>query len=60
MSGSLRCHGLQYARLVHTKLSRSLLKLMSIESVMPSNHLVLCPPPYPHALSLSQHQGLFQ
>ena len=24
--------------------SRSLLKLMSIESVMPSNHLVLCPP----------------
>ena len=24
--------------------SRSLLKLMSIESVMPSNHLILCPP----------------
>ena len=25
--------------------SRSLLKLMSIESVMPSNHLILCRPP---------------
>ena len=24
--------------------SQSLLKLMSIESVMPSNHLILCPP----------------
>ena len=24
--------------------SRSLLKLMAIESVMPSNHLILCPP----------------
>ena len=35
--------------------SRSLLKLMSIESVMPSNHLILCCP-----LVLSQHQGLFQ
>ena len=39
-------------------ISRSLLKLMSIESAMPSNHLILCHPlflPY-----LSQHQGLFQ
>ena len=36
--------------------SRSLLKLMSIESVMPSNHFILCHP----ALNLSQHQGLFQ
>ena len=26
-------------------ISRSLLKLMSIESVMPSNHLILCRPP---------------
>ena len=25
-------------------ISRNLLKLMSIESVMPSNHLILCPP----------------
>ena len=38
--------------------SRSLLKLMSIESVMPSNHLIL-PPPSPSP-NLSQHQGLFQ
>ena len=39
--------------------SRSLLKLMSIESVMPSNHLILC---HPLLLlpSLAQHQGLFQ
>ena len=33
-------------------------KVMSIESVMPSNHLILCPSP--PALSLSQHQGLFK
>ena len=39
--------------------SRSLLKLMSIESVMPSNHLTLSSPS-PPALNLSQHQGLFQ
>ena len=36
-----------------------LLKLMSIESVMPSNHLILCHPS-PPALNHSQHQGLFQ
>ena len=40
-------------------ISWSLLRLMSTESVMPSNHLILC-----HllsfCLSLSQHQGLFQ
>ena len=40
--------------------SWNLLKLMSITSVMPSNHLVLCPPPSPPAFDLSQHQGLFQ
>ena len=39
-------------------ISQSLLKLMSIESVMPSNH-ILCRPPFPPALNLSQHQGLF-
>ena len=38
----------------------SLLKLMSIESVMPSNHLILCPTPSPSAFNLSQHQGLFK
>ena len=37
--------------------SRSLLKLTSIDSVMPSNHLIVCPPP---AFNLPQHQGLFQ
>ena len=36
--------------------SRSPPKPMSIESVMPSNHLVPSPP----ALNLSQHQGLFK
>ena len=41
--------------------SQNLLKLMSVESVMPSNHLILChllllPP----SINLSQHQGLFQ
>ena len=41
--------------------SQSLLRFMSIESVMPSNSLTLCrPPPSPPALSPSQHQGLFQ
>ena len=39
-------------------ISQSLLKLMSIESVMPSNHLILSPSP--PALSFSQHWGLFQ
>ena len=41
--------------------SRSLLKLMSIELVMPSNHLILYrPSPSLPAFNLSQHQGLFQ
>ena len=39
--------------------SRSLLKLMSIESVMPSNHLNLSSPS-PPAFNPSQHQGLFR
>ena len=38
-------------------ISLSLLKLASIESVMPSNHLILC---HPLLLNFSQHQGLFQ
>ena len=52
--------GLQHANLPCSYISRSLLKLMSIESVMPSNHLILCYPPFPPALDLSQLQGLFQ
>ena len=39
-------------------ISRSLLKLMSIEEVMPSNHPLSSPSP--PAFNLSQHQGLFQ
>ena len=39
---------------------RSLLKLMSIESVMPSNHSHPLLSPSPPALNLSQHQGLFK
>ena len=43
MSNSLQPHGLQQASLSVTN-SQSLLKLMSIKSVMPSNHLILCYP----------------
>jgi len=39
--------------------SRSLLKLMSIQLVMPSSHLILLSPSSP-APNPSQHQGLFQ
>ena len=42
VSNSLRPHVLQHARLPCN--SRSLLKLMSMESVMPSNHHMLCIP----------------
>ena len=44
MPDSLQPHGLQHARLPCPSLSPSLLILMSIESVMPSNHLILCCP----------------
>ena len=48
--------------------SQSLLKFMSIESMMPSNHLILCrpllvPSTFPNIrvfFNLSQHQGIFQ
>ena len=40
--------------------SRSLLKLMSIESVMPSNHHIPLLSPSPPTFNLSQDQGLFQ
>ena len=43
VSDSLWPHGLQQASLSITN-SQSLLKLMSIELVMPSNHLILCHP----------------
>ena len=42
---SLRPHGLQHCQgSLSFTTSQSLLKLMSMESVMPSNHLVLCRP----------------
>ena len=40
--------------------SRSLLKLMSTESVMPSNHLYPLLSPSLPAFNLSQHQGFFK
>ena len=40
-------------------ISPSLIRLMSIKSVMPSNHLILFPPS-PPTLTLSWHQGLFR
>ena len=44
VSDSLRPHGLQHARLPCLSPTPSLLKLMSMNSVMPSNHLILCRP----------------
>ena len=40
--------------------SQSSLKLTSIESVMPSSHLILYRPLFPPAPNPSQHQSLFQ
>ena len=44
MSDSLQPQGLQHPRLPSFTISRSLLKFMSDESVMPCNHLILCHP----------------
>ena len=44
VSDSLRPHGVQHARPLSITNGQSLLKLMFIESVMPSNHLILCHP----------------
>ena len=44
MSDSLPPHGLQHARPPCSSPSQNLLKLVSIESVMPSNYLILCRP----------------
>ena len=41
---TLQHHGLQHARLPRPSPSLNLFKLISIESVMPSNHLILCHP----------------
>ena len=42
VSDSLQPHGLQHARLPCPLLSLSFLKLVSIELILPSNHLILC------------------
>ena len=42
VSNSLWPHGQHHTRLPCPSLSQSLLKLMSIELMMPSNHLILC------------------
>ena len=56
---TLWLHGQQHAGLPLSTISRSLLKLMSIELMMPSSHLILC-----HLLlllfSIFPNQGLFQ
>ena len=45
MSNSFRPHGLQHSRLpLSITNSQSLPRLMSIELVMPSNHLIFCHP----------------
>ena len=44
VSDSLRPHGLQHARPPCPSPTQSLLKLMSTESVMPSDYLILCCP----------------
>ena len=44
MSNSLQPHGLQHARLPCPSPTQSLLKLISIKLVMPSNPLILCRP----------------
>ena len=44
MSDSLQPHGLQHTRLPCPSPTLSFLRLMSIELVMPSNHLILCRP----------------
>ena len=53
-------HGLQHTRTLSITNSWSLLKLRSIESVMPSNHLILCHPLLLSPSIFSQHQGLFK
>ena len=61
LSDSVWPHGLQQVRLLCLPPSPSLFKLMSIESVMPSNQLILChplllPPSFPESGSLQMNQ----
>ena len=58
---TLRPHGLQHARPPCSSTnSRSLPKLVSIESVMPSNHLILCHPFFFSHLQSFPASGAFQ
>ena len=60
LSDSFQLYGLQHARLpCPSPTLGSVLKLMSIKLVMPSNHLILSSPS-PPVPKPSQHQGLFQ
>ena len=59
VSDALRPHEPQHARPPSITNSWSPPKPMSIESMMPSNHITLLSP-FPPALNLSQHQGLFK
>ena len=56
MSNSLRPHGLQHTRLPCPSLSPGVCSNLSINSVIPSNRLILCC----SLLNLSQHKNLFQ
>ena len=59
MSNSLQPHGLQHARLLCPSPTRSLLRLTPIESVIPSNHLIICHPLL-HLLKSFPASGSFQ
>ena len=58
VSDSLRPHGLSLPGFPVCHQLPELAQLVSIESVMPSNHLILLFPS-PPAFNLYQHQGLF-
>ena len=61
VSDSLQPCGLQHARLSSpSPIYWSLLKLMSIKLVIPSNHLIFCLPLLLLPSIFSQHQGIFQ
>ena len=60
VSNSLQPHGLLHARPPCPSPTPGVYPNMSIESVMPSNHLILCRPLLLLPLNPSQHQGLFQ
>ena len=53
------CDAMDCSTLLSIANSRSSLKLMSTESVRPSNHLILSSPS-PPPFNLSQHQAVFQ